>query len=320
MSQHPTDTTAGDPVLVVGATGKQGGATARALLAADVPVRALVRDPDSERARALAGLGASLAVGDLDDPASLVEPCRGVRAVFAAFMPDMRNPERDSERVHARNLVPAAVAAGVPHYVQTSVSGAGQHQAAPGWDEGRWHQTYAEGVPPISDYWQSKADVDDLVRGAGFARWTILYPSTFMEMYHRPSAYFEGFTGNRLIAVADPGTTVPLIAVEDIGRAAAAAITDPERFAGVELHLAGDVLTYDQIAATLTRAWGEEILSPRLPMSPEQALAGGQVPPIVQASEWNRDAGQPATPDQLRSFGIEPLSLEAWARGCAPGR
>lgn len=310
----------GKPVLVVGATGKQGGSTARALLAAGVPVRALVRDPHSPAAQELVALGATLAVGDLGDPATLAEPCTGVRAVFSVFMPDMMNPEADSERSHAKNLVPVAQAAGVPHFVQTSVSGAGHHEAAPGWDDGRWHRSYHEAVPPISEYWVSKEDVNELVREAGFPVWTILYPSTFMEMFRRPSVYFEDRTGNRLMAVADPETTVPLIAVEDIGRAAAAAIAEPERFNGVELHLAGDVLTYPQMAEVLSRAWGEQILPPELPMSTEAALAKGMVPPIVQASEWNRDAGQPATPEQLRSFGIEPLSLEAWARACAPGR
>jgi uncharacterized protein YbjT (DUF2867 family) len=301
------------PVLVIGATGKQGGATVRALLAAGIPVRALVRDPHSERAQALVEQGASLAVGDLDDPATLAEPCTGVRAIFAVFMPDMAHPERDSERTHARHLVAAALTAGVPHYVQTSVSGAGEHPSAPGWGEGRWHQTYRAGVPAISEYWQSKADVDDLVREAGFPAWTILRPSKFMEMLRRPSVYFEGFSGNRMMAVADVDTAVPLVAVEDIGRAAAAAIADPERFNGVELHLAGDVLTYDQIAATLARAWDEEIEAPELPMSVEEAIAKGMVPPIVQATEWERDTVQTATPETLRSYGVEPLSLEAWA-------
>ena len=317
MSEQGSETD--KPVLVVGATGKQGGATARALLTAGIAVRALVRDPGSERSQALADLGAVLTAGDLDDPASLEEPCTGVRAVFAAFMPDMMNPERDSERTHAKHLVTTALAGGVPHYVQTSVAGAGQHQSAPGWAEGRWHRAYSEKAPPISDYWQSKADVDDLVRSAGFPAWTILYPSTFMEMYQRPSVYFEGFTGDRLMAVANQDTTVPLVAVEDIGRAAAAAIADPQRFSGVELQLAGDVLTYEQIADVLSRAWGEQILPPDLPMSPEQAQEKGMVAPIIQASEWNRDVGQPATPDQLRSFGIEPLTLEAWARSAATG-
>ncbi|WP_236791820.1 NmrA family NAD(P)-binding protein [Amycolatopsis sp. GM8] len=310
MSEQGNDA----PVLVVGATGKQGGSTARALLAAGIPVRALVRDPGSERAKALVELGASLAVGDLYDADSLVQPCTGVRAVFSALTPDMMNPAADAERVHARNLIPAAVTAGVPHFVQTSVSGAGGHTSAPGWDEGRWHRSYHEAVAPISEYWESKEDVNDLVRKAGFLAWTILYPSTFMEMFLRPSVYFEDRTSNRLMAAVNPDSVYALVAVEDIGRAAAAAIADPERFNGVQLELAGDVLTFDEIAAALSRAWDEEILPPELPMSPEQALAKGMVAPIVQASEWNRDVPPTARREHLEKFGITPLDLETWAR------
>jgi uncharacterized protein YbjT (DUF2867 family) len=313
-------TTIDGPVLVVGATGKQGGATARALLEGGVPVRALVRDPESERAKALTELGATLAVGDLYDQATLAEACAGVRAVFTVFMPDMAKPEADSERVQARNIVGAARAAQVPHLVHTSVSGAEQYEQAPGWAEGRWHRSYSEQAAPISDYFLSKSYVDDLVRTAGFPTWTILRPTTFMEMYRRPSVYFEGFTGDRLMAVADPDTVVKLIAVADIGRTAAAALTDPAGFDGVELHLAGDVLTHNQIAEVLSRAWSERILAPELPMSPEQALTKGMVAPIVQATEWNRDVGHPAAdPDQLRAHGIDPLTLEAWAQ-TTPGR
>lgn len=67
--------------LVIGATGQQGGATARHLLSRGWQVRALVRDPESPAARRLAG--AELAVGDLGDAASLERAMRGVDAVFS---------------------------------------------------------------------------------------------------------------------------------------------------------------------------------------------------------------------------------------------
>ncbi|HEY2593323.1 MAG TPA: NmrA family NAD(P)-binding protein, partial [Chloroflexota bacterium] len=61
------------PVLVTGATGPHGGAVVRGLLAHRLTVRALTRDPDSQKAQALAALGADLAVGDLLDASSLVD-------------------------------------------------------------------------------------------------------------------------------------------------------------------------------------------------------------------------------------------------------
>ncbi len=60
-----------ESVLVLGATGTQGGAVARGLLAAGYQVRALVRDSSSSRAQALADEGATLVTGDLLDAASL---------------------------------------------------------------------------------------------------------------------------------------------------------------------------------------------------------------------------------------------------------
>ncbi|NUT43750.1 MAG: NmrA family NAD(P)-binding protein, partial [Thermoactinospora sp.] len=48
------------PVLVIGATGQQGGAAARQLLRRDRPVRAFVRDPEAPAARALREAGAAL--------------------------------------------------------------------------------------------------------------------------------------------------------------------------------------------------------------------------------------------------------------------
>ncbi|WP_237080152.1 NmrA family NAD(P)-binding protein [Myxococcus xanthus] len=70
MSRHQT-------VLVTAATGRQGGATARALLAeGSTSVRVLVRNPEVPNARALAA-GAEVVVGDLDDLASLRAACAG---------------------------------------------------------------------------------------------------------------------------------------------------------------------------------------------------------------------------------------------------
>src|SRR5690349_15597550 len=98
-------------VLVTGATGKQGGATARALLAAGIGVRALVRDP--AKARPLADLGAELVRGDLNDPASLRAAAEGVRGVFSVQIADLDDLGGDGEVIRGRNLVAAAREVGV---------------------------------------------------------------------------------------------------------------------------------------------------------------------------------------------------------------
>ncbi|GAA3093266.1 NmrA/HSCARG family protein [Kribbella aluminosa] len=297
--------TASNPVLVTGATGRQGGATARALLAAGVPVRALVRDPATDRARAIAGLGAELVTGDLDDRDSIVRAADGARAVFSVQMPAITAAGFDFEGEVAQgiNLVEGAKTAGVPQFVHTSVTGAGQHTETPGWAEGRW----ASMEPTLG----AKSAIQDRVRGAGFQHWTILKPGFFMENF-LPSMQFlfpRGVEGG-LVSVLNPGTRLSLVAVDDIGTAAAAAIADPERFDGLELELASDYLSMTEVAETLSRALGRRLSAPD--MTETEALAAG-MPAMGAGHEFLNVAGQPGRPQYARGLGIPLTSFDAWA-------
>jgi uncharacterized protein YbjT (DUF2867 family) len=290
------------PVLVTGATGKQGGATARALLAAGVEVRALVRDPGTARAEAVRALGAELVTGDLYDPGSLGPALKDVRGVFSVQLPDMTDLEGDSEWVQGRNLVDVARDAGVPQFVHTSVSGAGQHRAAPGWDEGRWKS--------MEHYFETKTAIQDRVREAGFAHWTVLKPGFFMENFVPPSFLFPHGLEGGMVTIIKPDTELALIAVDDIGAAAAAAFADPASFDGVELELASERRTMAGVAEVLSRAFGVELTAPD--MTPEEAVAAG-APPFTVRHEWQNKIGHPADPRYARALGIPLTSFADWA-------
>jgi len=214
------------PIAVVGATGLQGGATARALLGAKVPVRALVRRPDSDAACALAELGADLVTADLDDPEGLRAAFTGVDGVFAMTTP---GPDRrtDREVTHGHAIADAAAAAGVPHVVYSSVGGAERHT----------------GVP----HFESKGEVEDYLVAQGLST-TFVRPVFFMDNF----ALFAPPTGERgTLTVRLPlpsGIPLQMITVEDIGAVAAAAVLDPDRVAGGSIEIAGDELTGEQIA------------------------------------------------------------------------
>ncbi|MFE2496759.1 NmrA/HSCARG family protein [Streptomyces scopuliridis] len=294
------------PVLVTGATGRQGGATARALLAAGVPVRALVRDPATGRAKDVEALGAELVTGDLHDRESVIRAAEGARAVFSVQMPAMTGDAFDfeGEITQGVNLIEGAKAAGVPQFVHTSVSGAGQHTETPGWAEGRWASMEAT--------LGAKSAIQDRVREAGFPHWTLIKPGFFMENFLPSMAFLfpRGIEGG-IVSVLNPATRLSLVAVEDIGRAAAAAITTPERFDGVELELASDYLSMTEIAAALSRALGTELSAPD--MTEEEARAAG-MPGMGAGHEWMNVAGQPARPEYAREFGIPLTSFEEWAQ------
>ncbi|MFC4591249.1 NmrA family NAD(P)-binding protein [Sphaerisporangium corydalis] len=294
------------PVLVTGATGQQGGATARALLASGVPVRALVRDPSTERAKAVEALGAELVTGDLHDRDSVTRAAEGARAVFSVQMPGMKGDAFDfeGELAQAVNLVEGALAAGVPQFVHTSVSGAGRHTGVPGWAEGRW-----AAMEPV---FAAKSGAQDRVRAAGFTHWSIIKPGFFMENFLPSTAYLfpRGVEGG-LVTVLRPETRLSLVAVRDIGTAAAAAFAAPERFHEVELELAGDLLTLTEIAEVLSRALGTELAAPDMTM--REAVTAGMPGPGVTSHEFINVAGQPARPEFARAFGIPLTTFEEWA-------
>lgn len=294
------------PVLVAGATGRQGGATARSLLAAGVPVRALVRDPAAVPAKALEAIGAELVTGDLYDRDSLIRAAEGVRAVFSVQMPGMTADGFDfeGEVTQGVNLIEGAKAAGVPQFVYTSVSGAGQHVETPGWAEGRW----ASMEPTLG----AKAAIQDRLRSAGFPRWTLLKPGFFMENFLPSMAFLfpRGIEGG-LVSVLNPETRLSLAAVDDIGEAAAAAIIEPERFDRVELELASDYLSMTEIAEVLSRALGTPLVAPN--MTEEEALAAG-MPAMGASHEFVNVAGQPGRPEYAKELGIPLTGFDTWAR------
>ncbi|MFE2721540.1 NmrA/HSCARG family protein [Kitasatospora sp. NPDC059327] len=289
------------PVLVVGATGRQGGATARALLRGGVAVRAMVRDPGTARAGAVAALGAELVTGDLDDRDSVARAAEGARAVFSVQMPDLDGRGFEGEVAQAVNLIEGARAAGVPQFVHTSVSGAGQHVD---WTIDRWAW--------MQPYYAAKAGIQDRVREAGFERWTLLKPGFFMENFHPSAAImFPRGIGGGLVSLLKPSTRLSLIAVDDIGTAAAAAVAAPERFDGVELELAGDILAMADIAAVLALALGTELTAPD--MTEAQATAAG-MPAMGFAQASVNDVPQPARPEYARELGLPLTTFETWAR------
>jgi uncharacterized protein YbjT (DUF2867 family) len=287
-------------VLVTGATGMQGGAVVKAMRELGIDVAALVRDASSEPALALARGGIELVSGDLDDPESLAAACSGRTTVFSVQLAPTK--DADSERRQCANLVGAAQGAGVRQFVHTSVSGTGWRSQFPGIDPSE-----------ARNYWDSKEDAESTVREAGFASSTILEPAFFMENFVPPKAdwMFPLLADGVLLVASKPTTEVALIAAEDFGAVVAAIVTDPRRFAGLEIELAGDVLTFPEIAATLTDVTGRTISASCRPAHEVDALLGRRSWSATQT--WLDDVGYPARPEHAAAHGLEmPTTFRRW--------
>ena len=111
-------------IAVTGATGQQGGAVARKLLAEGWKVRALTRDLNKPAAQELASLGAELVPGDMENRAELEAAFQGAYGAFSVQNYWLPNVGFEGEIRQGKNVADAAKAAGVQHLVYSSVGAA----------------------------------------------------------------------------------------------------------------------------------------------------------------------------------------------------
>jgi uncharacterized protein YbjT (DUF2867 family) len=285
------------PVLVTGATGGQGGSAAFAGLKNGTAVRALVRNPDSDAARALSAAGAELVKGDFSDPGSLKAALSGVRAVFS-----MQQDGAPASEFEA--LLDAAVAAGVEHYIHSTVSGVRQQEARLDTNAGDMKQ----------DYWRSKVGQERGVRNAPFKYRTYLRPSLIIDnmVLRAPFLYPRlSSQGDLLIAMA-PEQKVSFISYDTIGRVAAAAFAAPELFNDAEIELADAHVSHAEIAATLAEVTGKPVTVTSVAF--EQAVEMGLPPRVAHSHGWLTDVGYPARPEMLAPYRVPTLPLREWIR------
>ncbi|PJG47370.1 hypothetical protein CAF53_03285 [Sphingobium sp. LB126] len=285
------------PILVTGGTGGQGGSAARHALQKGLGVRALVRDPNSRAAQVLAAAGAELVKGSFEDGAALTAAMEGVRSVFS--MQQDGAPLDDLAR-----LIDAAVSAGVEHYVHTTVSGVRQQEASAG------HAADAA----KGDYWPTKIAQERMVRDAPFRYRTFLRPALIIDnlVLRAPFMYPRLATHGDLLVAMPADQPVSFISYDTIGRVAAEALADPERFDGAEIELADSYSSYGELAAALTEASGKAVSVTSVSL--DEAMELGLLPRVAHSHMWLTEVGYPARPEMLEPFGVQPLSLLDWVR------
>jgi uncharacterized protein YbjT (DUF2867 family) len=269
-------------ILVIGATGRQGGASARRLLERGFPVRALVRDPSVSAARALAERGAHLVTGDLDDRTSIQRALDGAYGVHSvqAYMP--KAPEQEIRQ--GTLVVDAARRAGVQHFVYSSAAGANRHI----------------GIPET----QSKWTIEEHLRSSGLPA-TILRPAYFMNNFEFMKPWILGGTWSMSLPAE---RSMQMIAADDIGSFIALAFTRPAEFIDRALEIAGDELTMLQVAETFSRVIGRPVSFNQLPIEQTRAFDAN----LARLCEWMTTHDFGADIPTLRTLLPALLTLEAW--------
>lgn len=242
-------------IAVVGATGAQGSGLIRAILAdkgGPFRARALTRDPGSEKARALADAGAEVVAADVDDPESLKRAFTGSYGAFCVtFFWEHMSPEKELE--HARALAQAAKQAGLRHVIWSTLEDTRKHIPL---SDNRMPTLMGKYKVPHFD---AKGEADRIFRELGV-------PTTFLvtSFYWENLIYFgmapkRGSDGKLAFTLPMGNKKLASIAAEDIGKTAYAIFKKGPDLAGKTIGVAGEHLTGAQMAASLSKALGEEV-------------------------------------------------------------
>jgi uncharacterized protein YbjT (DUF2867 family) len=270
-------------ILVTGATGTQGGAVAKELLKRGYKVRGLTRNPESERAQSMAALGVEMVQGDFDDAASLAAAMDGAYGVFAVT--NFWEHGYVTEIAHGEQLIDAALAAGVQHFVFTSVAGG---------------DTYT-GIP----HFDSKGEIEVYLRDSGLG-YSIVRPVEFMDniAYNRKQIMSGTYFDPR-----DTGKSHQWIAASDIGFFVGTALDSPKEWLGKELDIAGDQLTLAEYVDMLSVTTGVDVHHQQISWNSFEKNAGEEMTIMLR---WFDETGYSVDIEALRDQYPDLLTYEQY--------
>jgi len=182
-------------------------------------VRALTRDPSSEKSRQLAAKGVELATGDVTNKQQVLAALKGAHGFFAVTPAETF----DKEFEVGKGLVDAAKEAGVQHFVWSSLPNADKITG------GKIH------VP----HFTNKALVEDYARESGL-RCTIVLPPFYYQNF---KSFFPPKEENGVFVFSLPMPETSYLTafdVDDLGPGVAAAFKSPNEWVGKRIIFVGD--------------------------------------------------------------------------------
>jgi uncharacterized protein YbjT (DUF2867 family) len=242
-------------IAVTGATGAQGGGVVQAIL--DDPdeafaARAVTRDPNSEKAKALADSGVEVVGADLDDEASIRDAFEGAYGAYCVtFFWEHFSPEK--ELAQARSLANAAKHAGLEHVIWSTLE-----------DTRRWVPLEDDRMPTLMErykvpHFDSKGEADDFFREDGVPTTFLLTSFYWDNFIHFGLEPQRGEDGKLVLALPMGDKKLSGMAAADIGRCAHGIFREGLTHLGRTIGIVGEHLTGAEMAAGLSTALGEEV-------------------------------------------------------------
>jgi uncharacterized protein YbjT (DUF2867 family) len=242
-------------IAVLGATGAQGGGLVRAIMAdksSEFTARALTRNVNSDKAKALKDLGAEVVAADVDNYESLKSAFAGAYGVFAVtFFWEHFSADKEQEQVNM--IAKAAKETGIKHIIWSTLE-----------DTRKWIPLEDNRMPTLQGkykvpHFDSKGEAEKY-----FAEQKLPVTYLLTSGYWENMIYFgwgptRGEDGKLAVNLPLGERKLPGIGVEDIGKTAYQVFKRGNEFIGKKIGIAGGHLTGKQMAESLTKALGEEV-------------------------------------------------------------
>jgi len=242
-------------IAVVGSTGAQGGGLVRAILSdpnGGFAARALTRDTNSDKAKALARLGAEVVAADVDNVESLKEAFKGAYGAFCVtFFWAHFSPEKEMAEVKA--MAEAAKHAGLQHVIWSTLE-----------DTRKWVPLSDNRMPTLNGkykvpHFDGKGEADKTFTDLGVPTTFLLTSFYWDNFIYSGMGPQQGPDGKLAITFPMDDKKLPGIAAEDIGRCSYGIFKKGREFIGKTVGIAGEHLTGAQMAAAFTKALGQEV-------------------------------------------------------------
>ena len=250
-------------ITVFGATGAQGGGLVRGIATdpnSEFSVRAVTREPNSDKAKALAALGAEVVYGDLGNAESVHKALEGAYgAFFVTFYWAHMSPEQ--EKTEAALFAKASKEAGIKHAVWSTLE-----------DTRELVPLHDDRMPTLMEkykvpHFDAKGESNKQFIDAGV-------PTTFLHasFYWDNFIYFglgpkRGEDGKLSLTLPIGDAKMAGIAAEDIGKCVYGIFKKGNEYIGKNAGVAGEHLSGTQMADALSKALGEPVVYNKIPAS-----------------------------------------------------
>jgi uncharacterized protein YbjT (DUF2867 family) len=288
-------------ILVVGATGAQGGSVARHLLrVGSYKVRCLTRRPDSAGAKELAELGSEVVEGDLSNPAALRAALSGCEGAFCVTN-YWEHFEREFE--HGRNFVDALTASGIQHAVISTLP----------------HVKLLSGGRLVVPHFDTKGRIEEYARSAGLTA-TYVHVAFYYENF---LSYFpprRQSDGTYVFGFPQGSTPLGAVAAEDVGGVVAAIFAESFWYRGKVVGVVGDDMRCDDYAETMHRVLRRPFAYRYITHDAFAALGFPGARDLADMFEFNRQYVPNRRLDLAKSRELYPeiRPFERWLRSHAP--